>query len=85
MPGRNSITENNHLEDKIGLMKNIIPALKSEGTFVIIENEPEKSGWPSHTTPEKVVIEEATESGFELVRIESFLEEDNIYIFRVIR
>ncbi len=74
-----------HLDDKIGLMKNIRPALKPDGTFVIIENEPEKSGWPSHTTPEKVVIEEATESGFELVRIESFLEEDNIYIFKVLR
>jgi len=71
-----------HLDDKIGLMRNILPALKPDGIFVIIENEPEKSGWPSHTTPGKVVIKEAEESGFELIRIESFLEEDNIYLFR---
>ena len=79
------ISTYHHLDDKIGLMRNIRSSLKPGGTFVIIENEPEKSGWPSHTTPEKVVIAEATESGFELVRIESFLEEDNIYIFREIR
>jgi len=30
-----------------------------------------------------MVIEEAGEGGFELIRIESFLQEDNIYIFRV--
>jgi ubiquinone/menaquinone biosynthesis C-methylase UbiE len=72
-----------HLDDKTGLMRNIRPALKPGGKFVIIENEPAKSGWNSHTTPEKVVIEEAAESGFELIRIESFLKEDNIYIFRI--
>jgi ubiquinone/menaquinone biosynthesis C-methylase UbiE len=70
-----------HLDDKIGLMKNIRPALKPNGIFVIIENEPEKSGWTSHTTPLKVVIQEAEEAGFDLIRIESFLEEDNIYLF----
>ena len=72
-----------HLDDKIGLMNSIIPVLKTGGTFVIIENEPEKSGWASHTTPMKVIIHEADEAGFELIRIESFLKEDNIYLFRV--
>ncbi|MBA7551276.1 2-methoxy-6-polyprenyl-1,4-benzoquinol methylase, mitochondrial [subsurface metagenome] len=72
-----------HLDRKIDIMKNIKPALKPDGIFVIIENEPNKSGWESHATPKDVVIREAGEAGFELVRIEDFLEEDNIYIFKV--
>lgn len=64
-------------------MKSIRPALKPDGIFVIIENEPTKSGRASHTTPKDIVIEEAEEAGFKLVRIEDFLEEDNIYIFKV--
>lgn len=64
-------------------MKNIRPVLKPDGIFIIIENEPTKSGWESHTTPKDVVIREAGEAGFELVRIEDFFQEDNIYIFKV--
>lgn len=72
-----------HLDREIDIMKNIRPALKPDGIFVIIENEPTKSGRASHTTPKDIVIEEAEEAGFKLVRIEDFLEEDNIYIFKV--
>ena len=72
-----------HLDRKIDIMKNIRPVLKPDGIFIIIENEPTKSGWESHTTPKDVVIREAGEAGFELVRIEDFFQEDNIYIFKV--
>jgi len=72
-----------HLDREIDIMKSIRPALKPDGIFVIIENEPTKSGRASHTTPKDIVIEEAEEAGFKLVRIEDFLEEDNIYIFKV--
>ncbi len=72
-----------HLDRKIDIMNNIKPALKPDGIFVIIENEPTKSGWESHGTPKDVVIREAGEAGFELISIEDFLEEDNIYIFKV--
>lgn len=70
-----------HLDDKVGIMKNILPALRPDGIFVIIENEPVKSGWNSDTTPEETVINEAKEAGFRLARVERFLDLDNIYIF----
>lgn len=73
-----------HLDDPVELMKNIIPSLKPEGTLVIIEHDPVK--YPdigSHSTPQQVLIDQAGEAGFELVRIETFLVRDNINIFRV--
>ncbi|NIO28536.1 MAG: methyltransferase domain-containing protein [Candidatus Latescibacteria bacterium] len=72
-----------HIEKPVELLENTVPALKSDGQLVIIEHAPEKMSSPGHSTPEETVIEQATEAGFELVRMERFLEFDNIYIFRV--
>ena len=72
-----------HIEDVVSLMRNIIPSLKSEGKFVIIENEPEKSGWDSHGTPGKRLIKEVEEAGFKLETSIDILELDVIYIFNI--
>lgn len=73
-----------HLDEPVELMKNILPSLKPEGTLVIIEHDPVKCpDMGSHSTPQQVLIDQAGEAGFELVRIETFLERDNINIFRV--
>lgn len=73
-----------HLDEPVELMKNILPSLKPEGTLVIIEHDPVKCpDMDSDSTPQQVLIDQAAEAGFVLVRIETFLERDNINIFRV--
>lgn len=73
-----------HLDKPVELMKNIIPALKPGGRLVLIEHETEKSGdMDGHSTPQKTVLKQVQEAGFKLERIETFLELDNIYIFKV--
>jgi ubiquinone/menaquinone biosynthesis C-methylase UbiE len=73
-----------HLDEPIRLMRNIAPGLKPGGLLVIIEHDADKlPDERDHTTPRDVLLEQAWEAGFELVRIETFLEKDNINIFVV--
>jgi ubiquinone/menaquinone biosynthesis C-methylase UbiE len=70
-----------HLEKPVELVKNIIPSLKSDGILAIVEHETQKSGYPLHeSTPKQQMLEELNLSGFEIIRIESFLEKDLIYV-----
>jgi ubiquinone/menaquinone biosynthesis C-methylase UbiE len=72
-----------HVEDPVALLRNIIPALKPGGLLAIIEHAPSKAkDMGGHATPKKTVLDQARAAGFKLVRIETFLELDNIYIFR---
>ena len=77
------INSYHHIDQVIPLMKNIIPALKDGGRFVIIENEPEKSGWDGHSTPKKQLLKEVEETGFSMVETIDILELDMIYIFEI--
>jgi ubiquinone/menaquinone biosynthesis C-methylase UbiE len=80
-----------HIENKIELLKNIIPALKPDGRLIIIEHDPEKVkklGWDSHslethTTAKDKVITQGRAAGYKLLKVESpdFLERDNLYFF----
>ena len=73
-----------HLEKPVKLLKNTIPALKPNATLVIVEHDPKKvPGYGSHSTRKGILLKQADEAGFELVRIETFLPRDNIYIFRI--
>jgi hypothetical protein len=58
--------------------------LKPDGRLVIIEHDSDKypGAGPHHSTPQKRLLSEAEAAGFEKVRIETFLERDNINIFR---
>ena len=72
-----------HLEKPVELMRNIAPSLKAGGILVIIEHDADKiPDEEEHTTPRDVLLKQVEEAGFELVRIETFLEKDNINIFR---
>jgi ubiquinone/menaquinone biosynthesis C-methylase UbiE len=71
-----------HLEKPLELLENIIPALKPGGILVIVENDPEKSGWTSHTTPKVELLQQLDQAGYELIKIDPFLPMDNIYFFR---
>lgn len=77
------INSYHHFDDPVELMRNALPALVPGGILVIIEHDPEKA--PSageHSTARELVIEQMEEAGCELLRIHSFLELDNIYVFR---
>jgi ubiquinone/menaquinone biosynthesis C-methylase UbiE len=72
-----------HLDQPVELMANILPSLKPDGRLVIIEHDADKMGEDGHhTTPQNLLIDQAYRAGYALVRIETFLERDNINIFR---
>lgn len=71
-----------HLEKPVELVRNLAPTLKPEGLLVIVEHCPEKTGWSSEVTSQEKLVEQAGQAGFELTKIETFLERDNIYFFR---
>jgi len=73
-----------HFAAPVELLKNISPALKSGGTLAIIATDPNKlkaNTW--HSTPKETILRHAEIAGYRLVRIETFLQNDNIYIFQV--
>lgn len=74
-----------HLDKPIDLLKNLIPSLRPGATVVIIDPGPEKGGEKdSHRPTTKASVEkEAGKAGFELIRTETFLPKDNIFILRV--
>jgi ubiquinone/menaquinone biosynthesis C-methylase UbiE len=71
-----------HLEKPVELVRNLAPTLKPEGVLVIVEHCPEKTGWSSEVTSQEKLVEQAGQAGFELIKIETFLERDNIYFLR---
>ncbi|MBN2089378.1 class I SAM-dependent methyltransferase [candidate division KSB1 bacterium] len=72
-----------HLDDPVGLMKNVFHALKPDGKLVIIEHDPIKiNEVSSHTTTQEKLIQQANEAGFKLVKIQTFLKYDNIYYLK---
>jgi ubiquinone/menaquinone biosynthesis C-methylase UbiE len=74
-----------HVEDPVPLLRNIVPALKPGGRLVVIEHSPEKTkedGLGGHATPPDSVMAQARAAGYELVARHSFLELDEIYVFR---
>jgi len=71
-----------HLSKPVGFLENIKPDMKPGATLVVIEQDPEKSGDDHFFTKDKV-LNTTIKAGFTLVRIETFLSRDNIYIFQL--
>jgi ubiquinone/menaquinone biosynthesis C-methylase UbiE len=72
------------LTKPVELLRNIQPALKPGAPLVILERDPEKSGDRSgHFYGREKLLEIVGEAGFELVRVETFLSRDNVYIFKL--
>jgi ubiquinone/menaquinone biosynthesis C-methylase UbiE len=73
-----------HLARPVVLLRNLIPALKPGAMVAIVEHDPEKSGaaFRREATSRETMLGQAVEAGFEVVRVETFLETDNIYILR---
>ncbi len=72
-----------HLEKPVELVRNLAPTLKPEGVLVIVEHRPEKTGSSSHSTSQEKLVEQVGQAGFELIKIDTFLESDNTYFFRL--
>ena len=79
------INSYHHFDKPVRLLKETRPALKTEGRLVIVEHDPQKRIRHGHDTSAETIIKQARESGFELVRMSTFLEFDTIYIFRVVK
>ncbi len=75
-----------HLADPVPILQNLRPSLKPDGILAIVECDPAKVEWGdehgcSSQEDMKLDLEKA---GFEIVRIETFLDEDSLYIARPI-
>lgn len=72
-----------HLDMPVALVRNIIPSLKPTGILAIVDADPEKSNFgPNHSTPMEEMLAQLDEAGYKLIRVETFLPDDNIYICR---
>ena len=76
-----------HLSRPVALLKSLIPALKHGATVVIVDPDPDRSGrgYSGESTPKEKLQREAEEAGFEIIRTETFLPQDNIFILRLQR
>ena len=63
-------------------LENVKPSMKPEATLVIVEKDPDRYGDRSHHMTKKEILATVKRADFELVRVDTFLEHDNIYIFR---
>ena len=73
-----------HVDEPVELIRNALPALKPSGTLVIVECDPAKVDWgeEEHCTGKDEMLRQLGQAGYELIRIEGFLSEDQIYVSR---
>ena len=77
------INSYHHFDEPVELMRNALPALKPDGIMVIVEHDREKiPDAEDHSTSQEVLLAQMDEAGYDLIRIETFLEYDNINIFK---
>jgi ubiquinone/menaquinone biosynthesis C-methylase UbiE len=69
------------LERPVELLANLLPALKPDGTVVIMDRDPARAG-DRHFLPREEVEEIVGRSVFEMVRVETFLRYHNLYILK---
>ncbi len=71
-------------QDPLLFLENIRPSLKPEGILVIVHWDGKKMGYPDvYAYSRESLLEVIEASDFNLIRVETFLPRDNIYIFRV--
>jgi ubiquinone/menaquinone biosynthesis C-methylase UbiE len=73
------------LEKPLIFFKNLRKYLKPGATVVVIDRDPDRwgQGW-DHFMTKEAILDSVKKSDYELVRLETFLDRDNIYIFRPI-
>jgi precorrin-6B methylase 2 len=71
-----------HLEKPIELVKNLLPSLKENGILAIVERDADRAVSREEATSKDDFVRQMAAAGFDVIRIETFLQEDNIYIAR---
>lgn len=70
-------------QDPLALLENIRPCLKPNGLLVLVQWDGHKMGHPDvYVYSKESVLKVIENSCFELVRVETFLPRENIYILR---
>ena len=73
-----------HLDDHVGFFKNLIPSLKPGAPVVIVDRDPDKYGGEyDHFYTKEKTLKYMKETEFKLEKIETFLDRDNIFIYRL--
>ena len=71
-------------EEPVAWLKNAKTSMKPEATLVIVEKDPERyTPGASHHMTKDEILDTVKRADFELVKVEMFLDRDNIYIFRL--
>lgn len=71
------------LERPVELLAKLLPCLKPEATVVIMDRDPARVSDPVHHFMTRAEVEETVgRSVFELVKIETFLRDHNLYILK---
>jgi len=73
-----------HADDPVALLRNARSSLKPEGRLAIVECDPGKIDWGEEhgCTGAGEMTRQLERAGYETIRIESFLNEDSIYVAR---
>ena len=70
-------------DQPVTMLKSMLPALKAGATVIMVEPDPVRGpGGAEHGVSTDRVRREAAEAGFELIRTETFLPEDLIFVLR---
>jgi ubiquinone/menaquinone biosynthesis C-methylase UbiE len=73
-----------HIEEPVKFLKNLKRSFKKDATLVILAADPDKhSSVRGHFLEKKVLMKIVEDAGYKLVRIETFLIYDNIYIYKL--
>ncbi len=71
-----------HLEKPVELVRNLLPTLKENGILAIVERDKDRSAHKHEATSQKDFIAQMDQAGFEVIKIDTSMKEDNIYIAR---
>ena len=72
------------LEEPVKFIENIRPSLKPGANVVIVDRDPDKYGGQyDHFLKKDQVVDKVKKSGYELIRVATFLPRDNIYILKL--
>lgn len=69
-----------HLEKPIEVVRNLLPTLKEDGILAIVERDRDRATHKSEATLQEDFIAQMDKAGFEVIKIDTSMKEDNIYI-----
>jgi len=71
-----------HLEKPVELVRNLRAALKENGILAIVERDKDRSVHKDEATSQKDFMAQMDQAGFEVIKVDTSMKEDNIYIAR---